>query len=365
MQNTPIAQRQQQLQQFFNSETVQSQIAKVVQKNQGSFTTALMNIVNANNALANCEPNSIMNCALMAATLNLPIEQNLGCAYIIPYGNKAQFQMGYKGFIQLAIRSGEIKNLKPFPVYQNQVVSLNPVTGYEFDFNQKPNANEKPVGYYAFFRLMNGAFFDDYMSREEVEKHAKKFSKSYGNKNGVWTEHFDAMAQKTVLKRLLSKYAPLSVEMQQAIQADQAIINSIDGDYRYVDNESDTEKQAVELTQGVDSPEREEIIVNAEEIAKTGNSDNLKEYLTADRRKILGTNEYRRLLVFASAIAKLRPLPTEEIGSNAVEMSDKCKTDIEKMAVADAVDCVLKERNQQSTTDETATQQQNDDDCPF
>lgn len=171
------------------------------------------------------------------------------------------------------------------------------------------------------------------------------------------------MAQKTVLKRLLSKYAPLSVEMQQAIQADQAIINSIDGDYRYVDNETDTEKQAVELADGVDSPEREEIIVNAEEIAKTGNSGSLKEYLTADRRKILGTNEYRRLLVFASAIAKLRPLPTEEIGSNAVEMSGKCKTDIEKNAVANAVELVLQERTGQPVaTDET---EQQIDDYPF
>ncbi|MBR7002088.1 MAG: recombinase RecT [Neisseriaceae bacterium] len=360
---------------FFQQDAIQMRIKELAGKNAGVFTTAVLQLTNGNPLLQQSEPMSIFNAACMALTLNLPINANLGFAYLVPYKHYeretkeskvlCQFQLGYKGFIQLAQRSGQFVKLDALPVYAKQLIKQDPINGFVIDWSVEHTPNEKPIGYYAFFKLTNGFFAELYMTLAEVEQHGKRYSQSFQRNKGVWVDNFDAMARKTVLKLLLSRQAPLSIEMQTAVQADQAIINSIDGDYRYVDNETDTEKQAVELTQGVDSPEREEIIVNAEEIAKTGNLDNLKEYLTKERRRILGKNEAHRLAVFCSAIAKLRPLPTEEIGSNAVQMSDKCKTDIEKMAVADAVDCVLNERTGQPVAADETEQQTDDEPCPF
>lgn len=287
---------------FFQQEVVQEKIQEVVGQNSKIFTTTLLQIVNGNQLLANAEPVTVLQAALMATSLGLPINQNLGFAYIVPYKQRidgvehvlAQFQIGYKGLVQLAHNTKQFKRLKAQPVHKNELISKDYIEGFSFDWNVADKG--ELIGYYAMFRLDNG--FEDflYMTVDELKKHAKRYSQSYRTGKGVWVDNFEAMAEKTVTKLLLAKKAPLSIELQRAINADQAVINSIDGDYRYVDNENETEKQAVELTYGVDSPEREEIIVNAEEIAKTGNSDNLKEYLTQERRKILGVDEYRRIL---------------------------------------------------------------------
>ncbi|MBQ9619751.1 MAG: recombinase RecT [Neisseriaceae bacterium] len=284
---------------FFQRDAVQSKVEELVGQNASSFVTSVLQVVNTNKDLINAEPISIFNAACMSAVLKLPINQNLGFAYIIPYRTKgavlAQFQIGYKCFIQLAQRSGQFQKLVALPVYQSQLISKDPINGYQFDWNGEHTENEQPIGYYAYFRLVNGFVAELYMTRQEVLNHAKKYSQTFKRGFGVWADNFDAMARKTVIKLLLSQQAPLSIEMQQAVQADQAIINSIDGDFRYIDNEAEQQAKANELTKGIDSPEREEIIATAEEIAKTGNSDNLNEYLTEERRKILGVEQYRRL----------------------------------------------------------------------
>lgn len=287
---------------FFQQDAVQKKIQEVVGQNAAVFTTTLLQIVNSNRLLAGAEPVTVLQAALMATSLNLPINQNLGFAYIVPYKQKidgvehvlAQFQIGCKGLVQLAHNTKQFKRLKAQPVHKNELISKDYIEGFTFDWNVVDKG--ELIGYYAMFRLDNG--FEDflYMSVDELKKHGKKYSQSYRQGKGVWIDNFEAMAEKTVTKLLLAKKAPLSIELQRAINADQAVINSIDGDYRYVDNENDTEKQTVELTQGVDSPEREEIIVNAEEIAKTGNQKNLQDYLDENRRKILGVNEYQRIL---------------------------------------------------------------------
>lgn len=233
---------------FFEQENVKQKFAELLGKRATSFITSVLQIVNNNALLLKADPLSIYHAAATAATLDLPINSNLGFAYIVPYAGKAQFQLGYKGFIQLAQRSGQFKRISASPIYAGQIVAENPLTGFEFDFT-KPKSSA-PIGYAAYFKLLNGFEATFYMTSEEINAHAKRFSKSFGS--GVWKTDFDAMATKTVIKLLLSKYAPLSVDMQQAIVTDQAIINDLSGtDVTYIDNlpenEQDKELQRWEL----------------------------------------------------------------------------------------------------------------------
>lgn len=200
------------------------------------FIASVMQVVSNNDLLRKADSVSIFQAAAMAATLHLPINNNLGFAYIVPYGGKAQFQLGYKGFIQLAQRSGAFKALNATPVYEGQLLEENPLTGeYQFDFKQPKKG--LPIGYAAYFRLLNGFDKIIYMSRAEIEAHAQKYSKTYNQSSSVWKKDFDGMALKTVTKLMLSKYAPLSVELQTGIKADQAVINSTeDAEFEYIDN---------------------------------------------------------------------------------------------------------------------------------
>lgn len=197
------------------------------------YLTSILSLANNNTAIMKCEPRSVYAACLTAATLDLPINQNLGFAYIIPYNNKgkmeAQFQMGYKGFVQLAIRSGKFRSIGVREVCEGQLSAYDPFTGEPtFDFNNEDNA--KIVGYMAYFELTNGFRKAFYMTKEQLEKHGKKYSQSYKKNFGVWKDNFDAMAKKTVLKMLLSKFAPLSTQMEQALIDDQKVTDD------YADN---------------------------------------------------------------------------------------------------------------------------------
>ena len=227
---------------FFSKPMVQEKLKELVGKNAPAFATSVLQIVNSNSMLVNADPQTIFSAACMAATLNLPINNNLGFAYIVPFKNnkenkiEAQFQLGYKGYIQLAQRSGQFSRIAATPVYDGQLISENPLLGYEFDWSVKPNGN--PIGYVAFFKLINGFTAELYMSKEEVMKHANKYSQTAKKGYGVWKDQFEAMALKTVLKLLLSKQAPLSIDMQKAQMADQAIIRDVDKDeFDYIDHQ--------------------------------------------------------------------------------------------------------------------------------
>ncbi len=227
---------------FFAKPMVQEKLKELVGKNAPAFATSVLQIVNSNSMLVNADPQTIFSAACMAATLNLPINNNLGFAYIVPFKNnkenkiEAQFQLGYKGYIQLAQRSGQFSRIAATPVYNGQLISENPLLGYEFDWSVKPNGN--PIGYVAFFKLINGFTAELYMSKEEVMKHANKYSQTAKKGFGVWKDQFEAMALKTVLKLLLSKQAPLSIDMQKAQMADQAIIRDVDKDeFEYIDHQ--------------------------------------------------------------------------------------------------------------------------------
>ncbi|MBC68519.1 MULTISPECIES: recombinase RecT [Acinetobacter] len=237
--NTPVKHN---AKDFFSKPMVQEKLKELVGKNAPAFATSVLQIVNSNSMLVNADPQTIFSAACMAATLNLPINNNLGFAYIVPFKNnkenkiEAQFQLGYKGYIQLAQRSGQFSRIAATPVYNGQLISENPLLGYEFDWSVKPSGD--PIGYVAFFKLINGFTAELYMSKEEVMKHANKYSQTAKKGFGVWKDQFEAMALKTVLKLLLSKQAPLSIDMQKAQMADQAVIRDVDKDeFEYIDHQ--------------------------------------------------------------------------------------------------------------------------------
>lgn len=202
----------------FNSPVVLEKLKSVVNGRETQFVTSLLSIVNNNSHLAKASNTSVLNAAMKAATLDLPIDPNLGFAYIVPYGSEAQFQLGYKGLIQLAQRSGQIVKLNAGEIYASQFKGYNPLTeDLEVDMQALPKANEEVAGYFAFMRLSNGFEKTLFWTKDRVLAHGKKYSRSFNGKSSPWQTDFDAMARKTVLKQLLSTYAPLSIEMQQAI----------------------------------------------------------------------------------------------------------------------------------------------------
>ncbi|NQP65373.1 recombinase RecT [Streptococcus suis] len=201
---------------FFNAPAVKARFQEVLHGKENEFVASLLSVVSNNNLLAKASNQSIMTAAMKAAVLNLPIEPSLGQAYIVPYGRDAQFQLGYKGLLQLAQRSGKYKSITSGVVYKSQFVSYNPLfEDLEIDFNQP---QDEVVGYFAAFKLLNGFEKVTYWTKEQAQAHGKRFSKTFNN--GPWKSDFDAMAQKTLLKQIISKYGPLSIEMQDAISAD-------------------------------------------------------------------------------------------------------------------------------------------------
>ena len=222
---------------MFQREDVMKRLQEILGKRASTFTTSVLQIVQSNELLKNAEADSILNSAMVAATLDLPLNNSLGFAYIVPYNNRqkdgsyktvAQFQLGYKGFIQLAQRSGQFKSIDAKPVYEGQLLNDNSFSGVAFNWQGK--TSDAVIGYAAYFQLLNGFEKVLYMSATELQTHGTKYSQTFKKGFGLWKDDFNAMAIKTVIKLLLSKYAPLSVDMQKAIVTDQAIVNDMTGD---------------------------------------------------------------------------------------------------------------------------------------
>jgi recombination protein RecT len=202
------------------------------------FAASLVQLVSGSSYLAQCDPNTIMAAAITAAALDLPIDKNLGFAHIVPYKNVAQFQMGYKGFVQLAVRTGQYKFLNCCVVHKGQLIKYDELTG-EVVLDAGKKANDEVLGYAAYFKLMNGYEHAEYWSKAEVEAHARRYSQAYKqDRETPWKTNFDAMALKTVIKSLLSHWGIMSIEMQRAMVNDQGVRSSIDSDVvAYPDNE--------------------------------------------------------------------------------------------------------------------------------
>lgn len=202
-------------------------------KKAAGFMSSIIAVANNNKLLAKAEPSTVIGAAAQAAMLDLPINQSLGFAYIVPYKGAAQFQLGYKGYIQLAQRSGQYVDIGAKTVYEGELEYENRLLD-KFKFGER--TGDKVIGYLAYFRLTNGFEKMLFMELDEMIAHAKKYGKSYSGGTEKWgLAEFDVMAEKTVLKRLLSKYGPLSIEsiqMSQALSNDGGVISmNKDGDF--------------------------------------------------------------------------------------------------------------------------------------
>ena len=227
-----------------------------------SFMSSVISVANGNPQLRKAEPMSIIGAAMVAATMQLQVIPTLGQCYIIPYGSKAQFQVGYLGLLQLCQRSGQFKKILAAPVHEGEYIS-----GDEFDeeyvFDKKQRKSDKIVGYMAKFGLLNGFTKVAYWDVDRVKAHATKFSQAYrSGYTSPWKSDFDAMAQKTVLKSIL-KYAPKSIEMQNAVTFDQAVVNVNSSDIQ----DLDIDAFAPEYIDNLESEKKENIAAKAAETA--------------------------------------------------------------------------------------------------
>ena len=228
---------------WVESDNVKKKFQEVLDKGAGAFVTSLLSLVKSTPQLAAADPKTILSAAMTAATLKLPISPNLGFAYIIPYGKEAQFQMGYKGYIQLAMRTGQYKTINAAVVYEGQIEDIDFVTGEIIRGKKK---SDKVVGYVAYFELINGFSKTIYMTTEDMLRHAQTFSKSFSRSSSVWKTNFDAMGLKTVIKQLISKYGIMSIDMQSELAT--AISSDVDYDRARAQNVTPLEQAAAEQT---------------------------------------------------------------------------------------------------------------------
>lgn len=233
------------LYELLSTDSVKHRFEEIMGKKAASFISSIISATKANAELAACEPHSIISAAVIAATLDLPIQNNLGFAAIIPYKSHgqqsvAQFQMMWRGYVQLAMRTAQYKTINVSEVYEGEIEYQNRITG-EYQFNVDKKISDKIIGYVAYFRMINGFEKCFYWTVEQVTNHAKRYSQTFRSEKAWvvaasrWTLDFDAMAKKTVLKLLLSKFGILSVDMQLAISADQGTIKdpgTIDIEYK-------------------------------------------------------------------------------------------------------------------------------------
>lgn len=237
-------------------EAVKAQVNNVVGKNSQKFVASIVSAVNVNPMLQECSNASILSAALLGESLNLTPSPQLGMYYMVPYNDKdkgkvAQFQLGYKGYIQLAIRSGQYKKLNVLPIKEGELIkfdALNEEIEVKLIEDEEERENAKTIGYYAMFEYVNGFRKAIYWSKAKMERHALRYSKGYAAKKGYtfWEKDFDSMAAKTMLRQLLGHWGILSTELQTAYDADMAVINS-DGSRDYVDGiEADFEVAPVQ-----------------------------------------------------------------------------------------------------------------------
>lgn len=243
------------------ADSVQEQFRNVLKENAGAFVASIIDLYNTDKTLQACDPKAVVMEALKAASLKLPINKQLGFAYIIPYkdGKTGQyvptFQLGYKGYIQLAMRTGAYKYINADVVYEGELVKYDKLTG-EIEIDPSKRVSDKKIGYFAYIETLNGFRKTLYMTVEEVTKHAERYSKSFGNKNSVWTTDFDAMALKTVLRLLLNKYGIMSIEMQTAIAED--VVDAADRAIKGEEIEEETVIEAEYEVQDEELKEKEE-----------------------------------------------------------------------------------------------------------
>jgi recombination protein RecT len=248
--NTALATRQMSISQYLNSDNVKKHVEGILKDRAPQLMTSLISLSNLTPGLKDCDPKTLLYCGMKAASMDLPLDNSLGFVYAIPYKRgeivEAQFQPGYRAYIQLAQRTGQYKMINVLEIKVGELISWDPFTE-ELKLQLIPDQEKRDqvavLGYAAMFELLNGFKKTIYWPKEKVLKHAKRFSKTY-NKNqdrfasynkykkewipGTWETDFDAMAKKTVIKELISKWGPMSIQLQEAVKFDQAVIRETD-----------------------------------------------------------------------------------------------------------------------------------------
>lgn len=224
---------------YLTNDAVKNQINQIVGGKSGPrFISSIISAVQTNPALAECTNQSILSAALLGESLKLSPSPQLGQFYMVPYkdrerGTVAQFQIGYRGLLQLAIRSGQYKKLNVLPLKEGELISYNPLDEeIEVELIQDEEQREKAetIGYYAMFEYVNGFRKTLYWSKQKMQAHARKYSPGYasdlrkGTAYTFWSKDFDGMAMKTMLRQLISKWGIMSIEMQTALETDMAVI---------------------------------------------------------------------------------------------------------------------------------------------
>lgn len=264
---------------YLSNDAVKNQINSIVGgKNGPRFISSIVSAVNANSQLQQCTNQSILSGALLGESLNLSPSPQLGQYYLVPFndrekGKVAQFQLGYKGYIQLAIRSGQYKKLNVLAIKEGELIKFDPLNEeIEVKLIEDEEAREQAetVGYYAMFEYTNGFRKAIYWSKKKMEAHAMKYSMGYRAKKGYtfWEKDFDGMAYKTMLRQLISKWGIMSIDMQTAIDADMAVINA-DGTKNYVDNEDENIIEQPAQTQPTDDIPGQMNVTDYPEMAPT------------------------------------------------------------------------------------------------
>ena len=264
---------------YLSNDAVKNQINSIVGgKNGPRFISSIVSAVNANSQLQQCTNQSILSGALLGESLNLSPSPQLGQYYLVPFndrekGKVAQFQLGYKGYIQLAIRSGQYKKLNVLAIKEGELIRFDPLNEeieVKLIEDEEEREQAETVGYYAMFQYTNGFRKAIYWSKKKMEAHAMKYSMGYRAKKGYtfWEKDFDGMAYKTMLRQLISKWGIMSIDMQTAIDADMAVINA-DGTKNYVDNEDENIIEQPAQTQPTDDIPGQMNVTDYPEMAPT------------------------------------------------------------------------------------------------
>lgn len=262
---------------YLTNDAVKNQINQVIGGKDGTkFISAVVSAVNNNPALQECTNQSILAAALLGESLKLSPSPQLGQYYMVPFNDKnkgkvAQFQLGYKGYIQLAIRSGQYKKLNVLSIKEGELIRFDPLNEeieVKLIDDEEEREQAETIGYYAMFEYTNGFKKAMYWSKKKMEAHALKYSKGYQAKKGYtfWEKDFDGMAYKTMLRQLISKWGIMSIDLVSAMDADMAVINE-DGTKDYVDSDADvidTEETAPNTYSPSEEPQQAEPTQEAE-----------------------------------------------------------------------------------------------------
>lgn len=260
--NNTLQKKQETLVDYLNKDIIINHIKKVVGKDTKRFISSIISATTVNSELKECSKESILSAALLGETLKLSPSPQLGQYYFVPfqskYGKVAQFIIGYKGYLQLAIKTGYYKKINVIAIKEGELNYFDPLNEeIEVNIIKDYEAREKAetIGYYAYLEYMNGFRKALYWSKSQMENHAIKYSTAYqsdvkkGSKFSFWSTNFEAMAYKTMLRQLLSKWGNLNPEMQMAIDGDMAVIHQ-DGTHEYIDNivaEQDEKEEKQEI----------------------------------------------------------------------------------------------------------------------